>query len=660
MDDEPNIIQNDSLHIQNLNFDSIRKTFFSDPSHNSKLYRPIACLSFAINWYFGKGNVTGYHIVNIFIHILTAFILFLTILALFESSNLKDKYHGSEYFIALLAVALWAINPIQTQGVTYIVQRMASMAAMFYLLGIYFFVKARIHKSRLIRVFLYAGCFFSFVFALGSKENAITFPLALLLVEIIFFQNFSFPKTRRKLIWISAVTGVSVVILGAVIFLIMKGDPVGFIQNLYKERSFTPLERLMTEPRILVCYITQIFYPVPTRLSIEHDVVISTSLMKPWTTLPAILMIFSLFGLGISQIRKKPIIAFGILFFFLNHLIESTIIPLELVFEHRNYLPSLFVFFPVAAALKWQIDYYYKQKRSMALIVISFIIFLLIGLGTGTYIRNQAWATEKNLWEDAMKKAPGSARPAYNMAKHYYHKVGLYDQALELYTKSLKLNASKPGYSQAMSLNGMASIYYMNHEYEKVIKLCEKALKIDPEFETAQYNLVLTLLKAERWDEASGNADLLLSRSFHQKNYLNLKSLILIKQNKPEEALQYLKNALRLSPNCRDTLINIGMALNLTGNHKNAEWFLRRAARNSPGDMLIYFCLIENSVRAGDESSAGKYTEKLLASFSLKSIQNELERLPGNHRSVPVSRELIAPMIKKKLTEACKEVEKLN
>ncbi|MCK4252416.1 hypothetical protein KAX97_13285, partial [candidate division WOR-3 bacterium] len=164
LDDYPNITGNSKLHIRNISPASIYETFFAHPIFSKKLYRPIACLTFAINWYFGKDNVIGYHIISNTIHLLTAFILFLTILNLFRSPNLKDKYQGSECFIALLTATLWAINPIQTQAVTYIVQRMASMAAMFYVLGIYFYIKGRINNSRLISVFSYMGCFLSFAF----------------------------------------------------------------------------------------------------------------------------------------------------------------------------------------------------------------------------------------------------------------------------------------------------------------------------------------------------------------------------------------------------------------------------------------------------------------------------------------------------------------
>jgi len=657
LDDYHNIIDNPHLHISHLQPGSLVQTFFA--SHDdglyqgNKIYRPIPCLTFAINWYFGKDNVVGYHIVNITIHFLAAFILFLTILNLFKSPRLKAKYQQSEYFIAVLSATLWAINPIQIQAVTYIVQRMASLAAMFYILGIYFYVKGRVNNSRRNQVFLYSGCLLSFVFALGCKENGAMLPVALFLVEIAFFQDIGLPKTRRIFLGAAAGIGLLVILLGILFF--MKGDPLSFLKG-YEKRTFTLLERLITEPRILIFYLTQIFYPVPNRLSVVHNVTISTSLLEPWTTIPAILTVFLLIGIGVSQLRKRPIVAFAILFFFLNHIIESTILPLELVFEHRNYLPSFFLFFPVSAGLKWLIDYYYEHKRSMYLIVGSFITILVIGLGSGTYIRNLAWGTEKTLWEDAIPKASGKARPLHNLAWGHHVRIGHFDKALQLFEKALLLTDPKQRKHQAAIYHNVGNIYYEKHEFEKAAELYKKAVHICPKYNISQYNMILALVKDGRWEEASENADLLLSKRHDYKDYLDLKGFILLKQKRPGEAIPYLKSALRIAPNYGKAILNIGVALSLTGEHEQARWFLRRASQMSPNEIIILFSLIQNSLRTGDKQDTDKYIERLFTSFNIKDIIIGLIELPNDNLSVPVSRKILAPVIAKKLKEKSKDI----
>lgn len=198
LDDFQNITKKTQLHLKNLYPETIYHAIFESQAGNKKVfYRPVSCLSIALNWYFGKDDVTGYHVVNIAVHILTAFFLYLTLLSLFITPNLRGKYSGNEHFIAILATVLWAANPIQTQAVTYIVQRMASMAAMFYIIGIYFYLKARTNNLQKKKILFFSAVFISFLLAVGSKENAVMLPVSLFFLEIIFFRDMSDSKTIR-------------------------------------------------------------------------------------------------------------------------------------------------------------------------------------------------------------------------------------------------------------------------------------------------------------------------------------------------------------------------------------------------------------------------------------------------------------------------------
>jgi tetratricopeptide (TPR) repeat protein len=548
------------------------------------------------------------------------------------------------------------LNPIQTQAVTYIVQRMAAMAAMFYILSIYFYVRARTNAVFLNQLWSYLGCALSFVLAFASKQNAATLPLALILLEFIFFQDLSRSRTRKALVGVMA--GIGVIIFLTSVSFFFHGDPLSFIN--YGSRGFSPLQRLLTEPRIVVFYLSQIFYPVPTRLSIEHDINISTSLLHPWTTLPSILLVLVLIGFGLAQMKKRPILSFAILFFVLNHIIESTIIGLELVFEHRNYLPSLFLFLPVAAAFIKLLDYYQERNPSMRFILLSFLILLLIGLGSATYIRNLAWLTEKSLWEDAMQKAPGRARPAYNLAKHYYKRTGQLDAALQLYERALDLNSANPGYTRAITFNGMATVYNIKKDYQKVIALLKKSLSAYPEFDVARYNLVLALAKIRAWVQAIETVNLLLSKYPDRPSYLYLKGTLLNQQKMPEEALINLRGALRKAPKAKRALVAIGQSLNMMGKYRRAEWFYRRALKIAPNDMLTYFCLIENSLNAGEVQNSDRYIERLLARFSINKIQKQLKVTSNSIFRAHYSSDLLAPVISKKLEQLSDEVSQLD
>jgi tetratricopeptide (TPR) repeat protein len=631
------------------------RAFYIQDGQGKRLFRPVSRLTLAINWYFGKANVVGYHVVNVLIHFLTAFFLFLTILEVLGAPRLKDKFRGKEHFIALMASTLWAIHPIQTQAVTYIVQRMASLSTMFYVLAIFFYIKGRIAHPISKKFILFFCCLLGFFLALASKENAAILPISLILVEICFFKDLGKPGTRKAFGW--AFLGGTLLLVGlSTVF--MHGNPFSFLQA-YEDRPFTLCQRLLTEPRVLVLYLTQIFYPVPPRLSIEHDISVSTSLFSPLTTLPCMVIILLLIGLGLSQIRKRPVLAFGVLFFFLNHIIESSVLGLELVFEHRNHLPSLFLFFPVATGVIWILDYYNEKKSSMYYVLISFVTLMLIGLGMGTYIRNMAWATEKTLWEDAMAKAPKSARPPHNLAWGYYEVVGQYDKAMELYEKSFLLEWHSNSH-RANALYGMAGIYFKKGEYVRAVELYRKALSISQKDEMTYQQLALSLMRLGRWDEALKNIEILLLWRPKGVKYLNLKGFVLLKQKRPEEAILDLKKCLKLDRTYRKALINMGAALSFIAEYKRAELFLRRAYVLYPKDALILLWLIETNLKAGDKGDVDRYMDRLFALVRVNGFISIAKRLSNHDFMVPVSESALIQQIIGRFEEKSREIEELE
>ena len=287
----------------------------------------------------------------------------------------------------------------------------------------------------------------------------------------------------------------------------------------------------------------------------------------------------------------------------------------------------------------------------MYIIIVSFITLLIIGFGISTYIRNTAWATEKSLWEDAISKAPGRARSVYNVAKYSYFEAGHFDKAMEYYKKAFMLKASKPEYIKALILNGMASIYFLKNNNEKAIEIYKRALGFFPEFTTIRNNLIRAFIKGGRWDEASENVDFILEKENSSKKFLYLKGFILLKQKKGEKALYFLQKALVLAPTDKKFLLTMGAAMDSTGNYKDGRRFLDRANRIVPDDVMVYFCLIENRLRAQDPSGVKQYMEKMFYSFSILQIKKQLQRLPRDNFAVPVSRELLAAAIGTELRE---------
>ena len=121
-------------------------------------------------------------------------------------------------------------------------------------------------------------------------------------------------------------------------------------------------ERVLTQPRVILFYISLLLYPITSRLMLIHPVEISKSLFNPWTTFAAIAVILLILVGAVLTSRKRPLISYCIIFFFLNHLIEGSFISLGLVYEHRNYLPSMLFFVPLSILIVYALNYFEMRK----------------------------------------------------------------------------------------------------------------------------------------------------------------------------------------------------------------------------------------------------------------------------------------------------------
>jgi tetratricopeptide (TPR) repeat protein len=625
LDDYHNIVDNPRLKVHDLNLDSIRNTFYS--SHDQgrylakSLYRPVACLTFGLNWFAGGDRVWGYHLVNVGIHIAAACFLYQTLFLLLSFGRSRLENESDRYFVALLGAVLWAVNPIQTQAVTYVVQRMASLSAMFCIVSIYWYIKARTHRSLAVRILSGALCGLCFLLAAGSKENAALLPASLVLIEFIFFQDLNHSKIRKIFWGGAALSFIAVIVIGAWAW--HAGVLQGYLN--YDQRPFSLSERALTQPRVLIHYLSQLLYPAPTRLSIEHDVVVSTSLLYPLTTLPSILLVAALVGLGFYLMPRKPFLSFAILFYFLNHLIESSIIPLELVFEHRNYLPSMFLFAPLALALKWAINHYRSRRSPMSYVLISAMVLWIVGLGSGTFIRNMAWADEQTLWEDAMQKAPLSARPVHNLAWGYFERIGRNDIALELYRRALKLG-NHSIVQKAMIQNNMAGIHYLRGDYATAIDLWQQASTQAPTVELLEFRLALTEAKAGNLQTASERIDTLLAKQPDKADYNFLKGSVLLKQGRVESSLEFYRNAYRRSPQNAKAARQLGIVFAQMQRLDRAAMFFERSLADNPSDTksLVWLAII-NLTR--DNAKGQKSADRLMSNLTLDQIRAQLDQL---------------------------------
>ncbi len=633
LDDFGNILYNTPLHITYLFPETLLQTFYAHPESTGKLYRPVANVTFAINWFFGKDNPVGYHIVDIFIHFLTGVMLHLSTLLLLNTPALKYQLRSEqkEIDIALLTTVLWLCAPIHTSAVTYIVQRMAQLAALFSVSAIYFFLYMRLVKSKkkqIVSFIFFICCVF---LAIGSKENAILLFPSILLIEGIFFSLFQkiifdFQKEKLFLIFFC------VVVVG--IYFIC----CNFIEkqvNNYGHRNFTFFERILTEPRILLFYLFQIFYPSDSTLSIAHDITLSTSLFSLWQTLPAIVCCIGSIIFCFCQIDKRPLISFAVIYYFLNHLIESTILPLELIFEHRNLLPSLFLFLPIAAFAVYIIN----KKRLVALVVAIACTGFLLQSGIATIERNRDWKNAGTLNEDAVSKAPYDARAKLNLAgwyveqKRFKEAVALCEQVEQLVGREASVNTTVP-----IALNLKGTIAYEQGQVEKSAEYFRKAYALRKDYTAVAEKLIAILVELKCYDEALT----IISERYIQKSdakLLLLKASILLRHKKPAESLAAYHQARPFYPDLPLITAGQAKALIMMGYHDRATQLLNWATQQS--DPVARLLQIENLLLVDAKQKAMLLLNQLIQIVPLSKLLEDLDATQKDAFQIPVEKKLL-------------------
>jgi len=647
-DDESNLVSNKSLHLTTLDWESIKKTFFADVSGNGRMYRPVACFTLALNYYFGKDQVFGYHLVNVSIHILASIFLFLF---LYETLNLpfvKAKYGPNSYFISLLATVLWAINPVQTQAVTYIVQRMASMAAMFYIMSMFFYLKGRISEGNGAKMINYTFCLVTAILAFGSKENAAMLPFSILLFDLFFLSGIKRENMKKF-----SLIALALVFVPLIVAFVLTGPSLfstGTLLAGYEIRPFTPLERLMTESRVLLLYISLLLYPMPDRLSILHDIPISHSLIDPPTTLPAVLVI--LLGLAIAVVKAKrwPFISYCVIFYFMNHLVESTILPLEVFFEHRNYLPSM-LFFPPLAVLTVRAIHFFSERKRMQFTVCGFVVLVLVLHGHGTFIRNFIWKTEESLWFDAMDKNPDLPRPYHNLGLYYGH-LGLREKEKIMYEKALQCEKQPQYTSHHRTYYNLAIVYILKDQEDKALEYLRKSVEIDPRYAEAYSNLGALMLKKGKYDEAYDLLIKALTYNSRIPQAHNNLGFVLLKKGLLDEAITEFKKAADLDSSESIFPQNLGIAYKLKGELQEAVRNLRASLKTNRKNLLARLHLLEIYCLQGKTDAAKRLVTEALEIMPPQKFHSEFMALLQKEAYVESpNRHIISPLLEEAFLE---------
>ena len=388
--------------------------------------RPLALLSFLIdanNW---PADPWPFKRTNLLIHLANGVLLGVLIRKILHVLDI-DKQNAQ--WVALVSAALWLLHPFLVSTTLYAVQRMAQLSTLFIFLGLtgHLYGRSLIAKNTLgaYAVMSLSVAFFTLL-AMLSKENGILLPLLIGVMEftIIASQREQIAALNRYWRWIF-------VIAPAMVIFLYLGEKV-FRQNFFDviaPRDFSIYERVLTQPRVLFDYLQNWFVPKLYTAGVFQDhFVKSTGLFSPITTVISAFFHVFIIAIAIINRRKWPLFALAALFFYAGHILESTVLNLELYFEHRNYLAAAFLFLPLVDLLQR------KGSRRSFVAVAAVALLILTGL---TRYSATVWEDYPSMVEAAARKAPTSARAQGQYSTNLFN-AGRYDESIEVIDRAIQ------------------------------------------------------------------------------------------------------------------------------------------------------------------------------------------------------------------------------
>lgn len=551
--------------------------------------RFVGYLSLALNYSLGGLSVTGYHVFNVTVHVCTALLAYRFTLLTCSTPHLSTSAprHGEK--LAFCVALLFISHPIQTQAVTYIIQRLASLATLFYLLSMVFYVQARFlqqarapergraHATRAGIFLHYFLAVVSALLAMKTKEIAFTLPVTVVLYELFFFPM----KARKKGVILAAILGVlALVPLG----MSYTGVPISqFVSDFAEQaRETTEISRgdyLLTQFSVVTTYLRLLLLPIDQNL--DYDYPVYHSLFAPRVFFSFLLLAglaaLSAFLFLISRRdakRELRLASFGIAWFFLTLSIESSLIPInDVIFEHRLYLPSFGIFLALAAGVACLPMISARSYHALA-------VACALVLAGATWSRNLVWQSPVALWSDAVAKSPLRARAHYNLGKSLAE-AGRTDEAIDHLQTALRMkHIYDQAKAQAHAMLGTA--YVQKGMHDVAIGHLTTALRMKLDDAKIHYDLGVAYGKTGLVDESIRSYLLAAARDpGHADTRYNL-ALAYAGREKLADAIREFEAALRITPNDCEVHNSLGIVRVRTGQLRRAVGSFQKASSLDP------------------------------------------------------------------------------
>ena len=525
--------------------------------------RILGDLSFALNYRLHGLDLPGYHVVNLLLHLLNAGMVYLLVQMIFATPLLKG-FDGEKsahraaatVVIGLGAALIFVSHPLQSQAVTYLAQRVAVLATTFYLGALLCYAGSRLSGKRITAAMLLLISLLLAMAGVLTKENAITIPLAILLFEVTFFRGELRSRLLPMVWYLLPLVAAPMAMLGRIGF---STDLLGEVSRMTAEGGAPPrLTYLLTQFPVIVSYLRLFFFPAGQNL--DHDVPLRNSLLDLPVLLSLIVLVaVATAGIGLWRAARRaeggmpPLLAipaFGIGWFFITLLVESSVIPIrDVMFEHRLYLPSVGLVLGLSAALWVCVCRYDLRRPSTVFMVVLAVVTLL--LGSATFLRNRVWRDEVTLWQDVVAKSPAKAR-AHGVLGHAYQRSGQQEAAIRCYLEAVRLAPD-----DHIARNNLGTIYLTTNRPAEALAQFEAALPSSPLTPMIHYNKGLAFEKLGRLNEAvAAYQEALRLKGDHDKAANNL-GIVLYRQGRVDEAVKSFKRAVEINPGNTDAVRNL-------------------------------------------------------------------------------------------------------
>lgn len=557
-DDECNILTNPAVRCPRI-------SLLADPAYTAALNtRPLVTLSLAANHAIGGFAPFSYHLVNLGIHLAASLFLFFSLGLLFRSPGFSERFSRHGTFLSFLITLVWAVHPLQTESVTYVIQRCESLMGMFFLAAVFFSLKGWRSPRRHWWHVLAILCLF---LGEASKEVMAACPAIVLAMDVVANQKSPWRAVKES--WV-LYAGFALGLAAMAWWLSpsVKGVVAG------RSRNYSRLEYLSTQPAVILHYLGQAFWPASLRLD-YYGWPVSSPAAAAWTSLPiAAALAFTLYALW----RKRPAGLAGAWFFLILAPSSSVMALNNMAAEHRMYLPLAAVAALLVCGGYRLLDQLSARlpgnRRRLALgLGVLLCLACAAALSARTMLRNRDYASEAGMWRSVVEEYPGQARARANLCSALV-KEGKKDEALVQCREALRL---RPGYHTA--LVNIGAIQIGRGQYREALENFRAALESDPGNAMAANNIGATLL------------------------YLN----------RPQQAAAFFRKALELQPFYAMAAGNLAYSHLLAGQDAEAAKAAGAALSRDPDNQRALTVMGVLSVKAGDLQAGKGYLARALA-----------------------------------------------